>query len=665
MCGITGFIGRRVDLAKLKLIAVWNDERGKHSCGIYYDKKVFHGDGQESKITSFLTTHVLPSKLENPGLILAHSRFATMGAHDKGNAHPIRLSLNEGNLLVNKKEGETVLVGVHNGKIINWYDMRDKNLNEMPYLEFNTDTKVLMGLLYLNKENPEKILSNYRGAASLLYTYDEKTLHIFRGAAGDKEERPLHFIEMPEGYYFSSMAEPLLAIRTKDTQKVLIASPNTLYTFTQKEGIVSKVIIPREKGMDEEEVKIYNTKKKINEVNYVGKNSKVKDRRYPHLDDQEEDDYHLHGEFNMAAVPRDLGNSLREKNSNLTKIEDLDRMVKGEMLGDLDFKYFRYTNAGKPLNGEYKLTDDGQIHSAGFPYWFFEGIMVSAEGYLEIARKMIETHDDIFALVTQYSRYPIFAKEVFDCFRNRESRNLMVYRGEIFSGSVAPAFYSHSYIIEEGKVTGKKARKVDESFFYVDQVWKKDVKTGMLSQTLKVATNNKEANEQEKAPDDSSDESETGSCCIVKPINNETPEIYKMQKALDKTQDEVKELLEQENKGADIEERLQKIIEKAGETEPEISEEVEITDSTAQSLEQMSSDEIPEDYLITLDKEELDTIFNESLSKLRKKINKVYREFRDIEEARDALGYGVTTEYLNNLTILEHAKETVALHEQQ
>jgi hypothetical protein len=64
---------------------------------------------------------------------------------------------------------------------------------------------------------------------------------------GDKEERPLHFVEMPEGIYFSSLAEPLLAIRTKDTQKVLIASPNVLYTFTQKDGIVNKVLIDREK----------------------------------------------------------------------------------------------------------------------------------------------------------------------------------------------------------------------------------------------------------------------------------------------------------------------------------------------------------------------------------------------------------------------------------
>ena len=434
--------------------------------------------------------------------------------------------------------------------------------------------------------------------------------------------------------------------------------------------------------MDEEEVKVYSaTKKKHSEVNYLGKNSRVGKRDYAALgDDFDEDEAAIANQWEYGMGPM-ISTPKSPADSNISKLEDLDKNVKSETVGDIDFKYFRYFNAGKPLNGEYKLTDDGQIHSAGYSYWFFEGIMVSAEGYLEIARKMIETHEDIFTTIASVSRYPVFAKGINDCFRNREARNLLVYRGEVFSGSVAPAFCSHAYTIEGGKFVGKKIRKVEPENYYVDQLWKKDVKSGILRQILQISSNNVSTT-QEKAPDEGSDEIERAKQLAQtvsafstikspsKTLGFDKSEQF-MKKALESTQDEVEKIINKETPSDLIEERLRKVVENVGLVSPPVTqeeidkEELEITDSTEEALDQMRSDEIPEDYLVTIDKEELAAILEERVAKLSRKIDKMFHEFREIEDARDLLGYGVTQGFLNNLNILEHAKETVALYEQQ
>jgi hypothetical protein len=75
-----------------------------------------------------------------------------------------------------------------------------------------------------------------------------------------------------------------------------------------------------------------------------------------------------------------------------------------------------------------------------------------------------------------------------------------------------------------------------------------------------------------------------------------------METELESTQEQVKAIIDNKSPSYIIDERLRKVVEDAGKeeskTKEEIEEELEITDSTDEALEQMDSDEIPEDYLI-------------------------------------------------------------------
>lgn len=475
MCGISGFIGKKVNKEKMKVIVIMNDTRGKHSCGLYYDNQVFYGVDANSKMPDFLTSHQIPNKLKNPTIMLAHSRSATMGTHTKENAHPITIGLDEdNNYVTNRGDLPFLMVGVHNGVIKNYIDLRQRHLKELDIVDFNIDSKVLLGNIFLEKDDPKNILESYRGTAALMWTTEPGVLNVFKGAAGgDLEERPLFFLKEPEGYYFSSMIEPLKIIKTTEQdEKVYTCYKNAIMQFTVDGGYQGKIEVDRQAGMDEEE-------KKPAGPPYSRNSSSFSE--------------HADAVGGRSSARKSSAKSDKPGNTNTLALKELDKKAAGLTLGDLEMIDYRYHRNGKPITGMLLLDDTGKVHDKqGFPYWFFEGIMVSEEGFLEIARRMIESNDDLFEVISTYSRYPVYATQKNDVFRNKTECGLLILRGEIFTGSVHPAFYDHCYVIENGIFTDKKIRKIGSEQLYKDQCYQLNPKSGSRIQLLRDRSGKKE-----------------------------------------------------------------------------------------------------------------------------------------------------------------------------
>lgn len=505
MCGITGFIGKRVNIEKFKIVTIWNDTRGKHSCGLYYDNQVFYGVDKHSKMIDFLQIHQIPTKLKNPTIMLGHSRSATWGSHTADNAHPITISQGKDRWHTNIPrdhkdfEGENyLLIGVHNGKLHNWVDLRDAAKDELHYSSFNMDSKILFGRILLEKDNPKDILESYRGAAAIMYTTDNgETLNVFKGGAGGSEERPLYFLQEPEGYYFSSMVEPLLTIKTTNN-KVYNMKVNTLMTFSSK-GYEGKVEFDRAKDMDLEEKKHYST----------GPYARTGQSSFSDVS-EDADEYTPRG--SKRGITSD--NDTNHNNNLLLKIEK--EMKNKDIVGHLTWRNFRYEYRAKPINGRLMLDTMGCVNEKeGRPYWFYEGILVSEEGFLQIAKRMIESNDDLFEEISMYSRYPIYARCKNDVFRNRTECGLLTYRGKVFTGNVRPAFFSHGYVVKDGKFVDAKIRAVDRTKLYMDQLFFTNT-NNVIVQVLRDHTGSNERTV-EAGSADTSDESEHATLKLIDP----------------------------------------------------------------------------------------------------------------------------------------------------
>lgn len=457
MCGISGFIGKNVNIEKMKILGIFNDSRGRHSCGIYCGNQVVWGVDKQSRMPDLLANHIITNEVveQNPTLMLMHSRSATMGAHTKGNAHPITISQGPNGLLTNAAEGPYLMVGVHNGKIDNFYNMREKFIKDLPYLQFDIDSKILMGRLLLNQEHPEEVLMEYEGAASIMYTFDNKSLYVFRGEADNEEERPLIYLQEPEGWYFSSLAEPLEIIKSSKDNGPWTLGGNALFKFSVgKQGVIcSKVCdVPRKKPV------------KAPPVRHTAQ----------------------YGHGMWPDYSKNTRTMVVHNTENQETIEKMDKNWPNAVHGDVVFENMRYKSKGVLLNGRVTISDLGYITPSGKEYWFYEGILMSKDGYFEIIHKMLDSLDDVFITMSHIARYPIFCSKVEDIFRNREIYENVTYRGKVFSGTILPLFCNTFYSVKNGKITAKETRNLAKNKHRIleDQVWV-EIKNKKMKNALK------------------------------------------------------------------------------------------------------------------------------------------------------------------------------------
>lgn len=163
MCGITGYVGR-AEAAPILLDGLSKLEyRGYDSAGI----AVRDNDGKVRVVKAKGRLKILSEKTDGgttlPGHIgIGHTRWATHGEPSEANAHPH---------ISDESSDSSAVVGVHNGIIENYHELKEKLIAKGYKFYSDTDTEVAVKL----------VDSYYRESGSPLEAL-EKSMVVIRGS---------------------------------------------------------------------------------------------------------------------------------------------------------------------------------------------------------------------------------------------------------------------------------------------------------------------------------------------------------------------------------------------------------------------------------------------------------------------------------------------------
>jgi predicted glutamine amidotransferase len=223
MCGLIGFSaykGQKFDVNKVKILFMYNQERGKDASGFWTPQTgVVKSVDAASK---FLTKDF--SKIVPDCSLIGHVRAGSAYKTFVSAAHPF--------------EGNNCVLA-HNGTLDNTEALTTEYNTTNP----GTDTELLHKIMDSNFG--AKIFSQIDGTASLLVA--DKNIKLKKGQENSfllafrlNNQRPLYFGMSNEGMYISSLKEGLEAIECTEITEF---STNILYTIFEG-GIINDVTIP-------------------------------------------------------------------------------------------------------------------------------------------------------------------------------------------------------------------------------------------------------------------------------------------------------------------------------------------------------------------------------------------------------------------------------------
>jgi len=241
-CGIFGQCTntpRRINQSNVKILGMFNESRGRHSCGITFDSEIYHGLEKDKLFTDFIKGKTFKAEV-NP-LMFGHTRSASVGAAiNEHNAHPFGFGTNA--------KGGYKFIGVHNGTLYNHLELAEaydintkasyKGITGVDLERTKIDSEILLEIIHTTRSY--KVLSEYIGKAALVWTDTDapNVTYFWSGQSRmteayitgpEMEERPMNiWIDAKNSFYFSSMPESLEAIGAP-TKDVFQIEYNTVY----------------------------------------------------------------------------------------------------------------------------------------------------------------------------------------------------------------------------------------------------------------------------------------------------------------------------------------------------------------------------------------------------------------------------------------------------
>lgn len=451
-CGIWGGSskkGKKLDIAKLVILGLYNRTRGTDSCGYYFNGNLVKGIEKESDFKDFLAKNPL-TRGELPGdVFMGHARKSSSGyGKDLENAHPHDV-------------GE--LIQTHNGTISNIW-----NLAKSKEFEYPTGTVDSIVLANLIQKEGYGVLNEYKGHAALTHVFkeDPETLYLYHGASRTSnetnkdtvwEERPLYYCELSEGLYYSSLEEALIVIANGKAE-VKILPHNNVYPVHQ--GKLKSSI----KKIERQNMNVVET--------YVYPKNPVASSTYQH-NRREEYWKGKNGFFQMNKVKElpfdekmliDTTPSiwLEPKPKDLKEYKEVIYWKGRHMRVGMEFKKQEMVESYYLLNGQYCIDRESKIlntenekkysKAAFATYYFVRGIMMRDEkAYNECKNVTLEqVYRGIASSFSVFSKYPVShifgeAVEAKTAERHKWYQNAIRY-----SGTFIPKFNARRYGINAG-----------------------------------------------------------------------------------------------------------------------------------------------------------------------------------------------------------------------
>ena len=490
-CGIVAFCGKAalndmqklIVLTKIKILALFNQERGGDGCGMLINGQIYKGY-EDWQATPKKNTKAFKDFFSDPeiqqlsyekGVIIAHTRKGTMGGTGKENNHPFVVEPFSG-------DERLRITGVHNGSISNMMKLCTKH--DVDYNAWKVDSHGLYMLM--DKVGPE-VLKEYEGHAALVWTLDGEpnSLFVYHGGYCDYkdekiedmvEERPMYFLETPEGIYLSSMATALDAIISKG-EEVLCLEYNCIYQIKNGKFTKFKYPVDRLYGPNTKE-RIVSAATKWQErrqgVNgYYDSKGKWHFYNNHHEDVESELDYSncMGNNCHIGSRSSTQGNIPFDTGVSIPGTSKIWREAFPKQSRDKERKVFfckgRYWN---PLTnafaeGKMYLDRKGVIYEKdnmhASEYFFFKGIMLTgAIAYqdlnLAIKNRRIQTESlqstiNFAAEASLFSKYPMTNYFSESTLATNYLRFGFYLGGKrVNNKSFSPLFSSRNYIINKG-----------------------------------------------------------------------------------------------------------------------------------------------------------------------------------------------------------------------
>lgn len=452
MCGIFGFsgkAGKKADLKKLKILGIYNIQRGTDSCGYYYSGNLGKGIDKEANFTKFIDKNEILRGTLNGEVFLGHTRKSTVGANSAANAHP--------HVIEN-------YVQTHNGTITEPWKLCE---------QYNVDHKDIqvdsIGLATIIQRHGFEVLHKYKGYAALAMTFmdDSESLYLYHGASREKEngevweERPLFILNQPEGIYYSSIEESLNFISSTKAKAESLPH-NIVYK------IVNGVFTDYEYVVNREDNNVVKATYNYYNGYYKGYN-------------QDWD-----AKANELPFGKDLKKTENQKKGLSILLEDYPKEYLEQDVYYRRGRFYRDTNI--LLQGKYRISRDGIIVEDGKTqspsgklvdvYYFIRGVMIASEN---LYNKLLEKEPDILTdmnkntayFLSHYSRYPVTSIESESLLIGETIKSNWYKHGKIHTGSFTTKFSSRTYNIQSGELKSISGDK--EPFMKQADTYHKDI----------------------------------------------------------------------------------------------------------------------------------------------------------------------------------------------